>query len=102
MDCQLALAVPLSGRSHMSMEAYASILLIDDHALFRSGVALVLGAALPGVRIHEAGSLEDALRQDVEPTLVLLDVQLQGVSGLEGIASLRRRWANTRIVMVSG
>lgn len=83
------------------MEKNASILLIDDHALFRSSVALVLSAGLPGVRTYEAGSLDEALRLEVEPALVLLDVQLRGVSGLEGIASLKRKWPEARIAVVS-
>ncbi len=63
---------------------------------------MVLAAGLESVRLHEAESLEEALRlQDCDPQLLLLDVQLQGVSGLEGIASLRRKWPDTRIVVVS-
>ncbi|TBU95983.1 response regulator [Stutzerimonas kirkiae] len=78
------------------------ILLIDDHALFRSGIAMVLQASLECVEIFQAGSLEQALRlADIEPCLVLLDVQLQGVSGLEGIESLRRKWPVAKVVMVS-
>jgi DNA-binding NarL/FixJ family response regulator len=78
------------------------ILLIDDHALFRSGIAMVLAAGLPGAQTRECGSLEEALRlADHEPELVLLDVQLQGVSGLEGIALLKRKWPRAKIVIVS-
>lgn len=63
---------------------------------------MVLQAGLEGVEIHEACSLEQALRlAGVEPLLVLLDVQLQGVSGLEGIESLRRKWPAAKVVMVS-
>lgn len=79
-----------------------SILLIDDHALFRSGIAMVLEAGLGEADISEAGSLEQALQEsDIEPDLIMLDVQLQGVSGLEGMASLRRKWPLARIVVVS-
>jgi DNA-binding NarL/FixJ family response regulator len=78
------------------------LLLIDDHALFRSGVSLVLSSALTDAVIVEADSLEQALKIDgVRPDLVLLDVQLQGVSGLEGITLLRKRWPQSKIVMVS-
>lgn len=79
-----------------------SILLIDDHALFRSGIAMVLEAGLGEADISEAGSLEQALQEsDIEPDLIMLDVQLQGVSGLEGMASLRRKWPLAKIVVVS-
>lgn len=79
-----------------------SILLIDDHALFRSGIAMVLEAGLGEADIGEAGSLEQALQEsEIEPDLIMLDVQLQGVSGLEGMASLRRKWPLAKIVVVS-
>ncbi|WP_462379321.1 response regulator [Pseudomonas sp. Marseille-QA0892] len=79
-----------------------SILLIDDHALFRSGIAMVLEAGLGEASISEAGSLEQALqRSEIEPDLIMLDVQLQGVSGLEGMASLRRKWPLAKVVVVS-
>ncbi|MDT3721879.1 response regulator transcription factor [Pseudomonas oryzihabitans] len=84
------------------MDKPTTLLLIDDHALFRSGIALVLAAGLPQVTIEEACSLEDALHlEEVEPQLVLLDVQLQGASGLEGIAAIREKWPQVKIVMVS-
>ncbi|MFC6839889.1 response regulator [Xanthomonas theicola] len=79
-----------------------TLLLIDDHRLFRSGIAMVLDAGLDAVSIHEADSLEQALRlNDIAPHLVLLDMQLQGLSGLEGISLLAGKWPGTRIVMVS-
>lgn len=78
------------------------ILLIDDHPLFRSGITMVLSAGLRNVDVRESGSLDEALRlTDYQPALVLLDVQLQGVSGLEGIASLKRKWPAAAIVVVS-
>lgn len=63
---------------------------------------MVLAAGLDRVCTYEAGSLEEALQlDDCTPHLLLLDVQLRGVSGLEGIASLKRKWPTTRIVVVS-
>lgn len=79
-----------------------AILLIDDHSLFRAGIAMVLANGLQDVEIHQAASLEQALRlSEIAPTLILLDVQLQGLSGLEGIGLLLRKWPATRIVVVS-
>lgn len=78
------------------------ILLIDDHALFRSGMSLVLKAGIPGVEVREAASLEQAERDYPEPpTLVLLDIQLQGVNGIEGLGLLKQRWPQVRVVMLS-
>lgn len=79
------------------------ILLIDDHALFRSGMSLVLQAGIPDVEILEAASLEQAVRVRTEPpALVLLDIQLQGVNGLDGMRLLKQRWPQVPVVVLSG
>lgn len=78
------------------------ILLVDDHALFRSGVAMVLAAGFPGVQVTEAPSIQEALRpRGAVPDLVLLDIQLQGLNGLDGIGLVQRQWPATPIVMLS-
>jgi DNA-binding NarL/FixJ family response regulator len=80
----------------------APILLIDDHAMFRSGICMVLEAGIPGARVQEAASIEQAVRAvDAPPAVVLLDVGLQGVNGVEGLAVLRQRWPSTPVVMLS-
>ena len=78
------------------------LLLIDDHALFRSGLRLVLLQGMADVAVLEAASLEQAVRTtDEPPALVLLDIQLQGVNGLEGLWLLRQRWPQVPVVMLS-
>lgn len=78
------------------------IVLIDDHAMFRTGMRLVLQAGLPDVEVCEAASLEQAVRPPaVAPALALLDIDLQGVNGLEGIGLLRQRWPQTPVIMLS-
>lgn len=79
-----------------------SILLIDDHALFRSGMRLVLLAGMANVEVLEAASLEQAVRTVTSPpALVLLDIQLQGVNGLEGLGLFKQRWPGVPLVMLS-
>ncbi|MEO5738260.1 MAG: response regulator transcription factor [Variovorax sp.] len=78
------------------------ILLIDDHALFRAGLRMVLATGIPDVQVVEAASLEEAMRLPAEPlALVLLDVQLQGLNGLEGIALVQRKWPGVVVVVLS-
>jgi DNA-binding NarL/FixJ family response regulator len=77
-------------------------LLIDDHVLFRAGLRMVLNSGIENLQIAEAGSLEEALRDTIEPpTVVLLDLKLQGLNGLEGMALLRRKWPQTAVVVLS-
>lgn len=80
----------------------ARIVLIDDHAMFRSGLGMLLAAGIPGIEISEAASLEAAM-QNTQPSaaVVLLDINLKGLNGIESIALLKRKWPLARILMVS-
>jgi DNA-binding NarL/FixJ family response regulator len=81
------------------------ILLVDDHVLFREGIALLLRPMLPGADVFEAGTIEEAIeragaaRPPVD--LVLMDLGLPGVSGLEGIALFRDRFPELPVVALS-
>lgn len=80
----------------------AKILLIDDHVLFRCGLRMVLHTGIPDLQAQEAGSLEEALHTPMdEPALVLLDVQLHGLNGIEGIALVKRRWPDAAVIILS-
>lgn len=79
-----------------------SVLLIDDHAMFRAGLSMVISAAIPGTKIVEAGSLDEAMSSTPDDVdVVLLDIKLNGLSGLEGIGLLKRKWPLTPILMLS-
>mgnify|MGYP003436439736 CR=1 FL=1 len=61
-----------------------------------------MSAGLGEVDITEAASLEEALLSaDESFDLVLLDVQLEGINGLDGIALLKRKWPCAKVLMVS-
>jgi DNA-binding NarL/FixJ family response regulator len=78
------------------------VLLIDDHAMFRSGLKMVISAAMPNTVIHEAGSLQEAIDDAPDNVdVVLLDINLRGLSGLEGMSLLRRRWPEVPVLMLS-
>lgn len=77
------------------------ILLVDDHALFREGVALLLRRLDDGVETVQAGNCEAALRLIEGVDLVLMDLGLPGVSGLEAIALLREHHPEIPVVALS-
>jgi len=77
------------------------ILLIDDHAMFRTGLSMVLQAGIDSVRVAEAESLAETLDQAAPPDLILLDIQLPGLNGLDAITSLKHRWPNATIIVLS-
>lgn len=80
------------------------ILLIDDHPLFIEGIRNVLLQLNNQVQIQTSGSCEEALeltREDDDFDLVLLDFNLPGMSGLEGLKLLRHQLPATPIVLLS-
>ena len=78
------------------------ILLIDDHALFRCGLRMVLLSGIPELEVAEAASLEEVMKTAMtEPALVLLDIQLHGLNGLEGIGLVKRKWPDAAVVILS-
>lgn len=80
----------------------AKILLIDDHAMFRSGLGMLLTMGMPGTEICEAGSLDEAISGAPDKVdVVLLDIKLNGLNGLECIALLKRKWPLVPILMLS-
>jgi DNA-binding NarL/FixJ family response regulator len=81
-----------------------NVLLIDDHPLFREGLALLLQPLLPALQIWQAGSCGEAFaRIDAEgpADLALVDLAMPGMPGLEGIAWLRERCPQTSVVALS-
>ncbi|MGQ0673384.1 MAG: response regulator transcription factor [Hyphomicrobium sp.] len=76
------------------------ILIVDDHAVLREGVRRLL-SVIPGVQIHEAGTAHEALAlfRKHQPTVTVLDVNLNGSSGLELLQRLRVENRLARIVM---
>jgi DNA-binding NarL/FixJ family response regulator len=80
------------------------LLLVDDHPLVRSGLRAALMMALPKASIEEAGTSAEALHQlEIHrPHLVLLDVNLPGVNGLELARQIRSADRQVKILMVAG
>src|SRR5215470_4739150 len=68
-----------------------NVLLIDDHALFREGLKFLLGSLDAALHVDEAGDCAKALEHAAARgyDLVLLDLKLPGVAGLDALAALR-------------
>jgi DNA-binding NarL/FixJ family response regulator len=79
------------------------ILLCDDHALFREGLAALL-ARRPGWRVvAEAGDGAEAIQLagQCKPDLAVLDASMPGVSGIEAAEGIRGVSPDTRIIALS-
>ena len=86
----------------MEAEAPLRVLLVDDHALVRSAIRQALQAPDIDV-VGEASNAEEALEiaPMLRPDLLLLDIDLPGLSGIEAVRELAPRLPDTRIVMLT-
>lgn len=81
-----------------------NVLLIDDHTLFREGLVLLLHPLRSDLATWQAGTVESGLEQldRLGPAdLVLMDLGLPGMHGLDGIALLRHRYPEMPVVALS-
>lgn len=79
------------------------ILLVDAHPVVREGYASLLQARLPDVLLRQCASGEDALQAVHEqiPHLVVMAIELPGISGLEALRRLRQRLPQLRVLFIS-
>jgi DNA-binding NarL/FixJ family response regulator len=79
------------------------VLTVDDQPLFRTAAAAVIDATPGFETVGEAASGEEALRLSFElhPDLVLLDVRMPGMDGLETSRRLAATQPGTVIVLIS-
>lgn len=86
----------------MSHDA-ASIMLVDDHPLLRKGLQQLIELTDDLELVAQAGSGAEALKLGVEldPDLILLDLNMQGMDGLETLEKLRAEGVTSRIVMLT-
>lgn len=79
------------------------ILLVDDHPLFRNGLRRILEQDVRLKVVAEATSGHQALHEaDIHrPQLVMMDVQLPGVTGIQAAQALKRQRPTTSIIFLS-
>ena len=78
------------------------VMLVDDHALVRSAVRQAISASDVEV-VAEAASAEEALEiaPGLRPDVILLDIDMPGMSGVQAVRELAPRLPETKIVMLT-
>ncbi len=79
------------------------VLLADDHALVRAGIHSLLQGMREVQVVGEASSGEEAveLADRERPDVVLMDIAMKGITGLEAAAQMRERYPEVRVVILS-
>ena len=85
------------------METPIRILLVDDHNLFRSGIRLLLSRNPDFEVVGEAADgLEGVKRaKELLPDIVLLDLHMPGISGIEATQLLRQDVPDTYVILLT-
>lgn len=83
------------------VEEVSTILLVDDHPLLRKGVSQLLELEDGLKVIGEASSGKEALvmAQDLDPDLILLDLSMRGMDGIETLSALRDVGISAQVVV---
>jgi DNA-binding NarL/FixJ family response regulator len=79
------------------------LLLVDDDAGFRSTLRQLLEQRVEAQVLGEAGSGEDAIRltNDLRPDVVLMDLAMPRMNGLEATRRLKTRWPDLAVVILT-
>jgi two-component system response regulator NreC len=79
------------------------VLVVDDHAVVRTGLRRVLDAEADIETVGEAANVERAVFEalDVRPDVVLMDVVMPGKTGIEGMPALLQAMPDVKVLMLS-
>jgi DNA-binding NarL/FixJ family response regulator len=85
------------------MATKKTILIVDDHPLFREGLKSIITRNSRFEVVGEAGTGKQALRlaKQLRPDLVVMDISLPDKSGIDVTSDIRRLLPETRVVIVS-
>jgi two-component system, NarL family, response regulator YdfI len=79
------------------------VLIVDDHLVVREGLQLILGLEADVTVVGEAGDGATAVKLagELQPDVVLMDLRMPGMDGLEAIGHIRARWPQIAIIILT-
>ncbi|EGL82054.1 two component transcriptional regulator, LuxR family [Caldalkalibacillus thermarum TA2.A1] len=87
----------------MTSENKISILIIDDHTMFREGVKRVIEMNPDFEVVGQAGDGEEAMRlvQELKPDVILMDINMPKMNGVEATEEILRHSPDSKIIILS-
>lgn len=87
----------------MKAPAPIRVLCVDDHAVVREGLIAIIGTQADMTVVAEAGDGQAAFEKFREhaPDIVLMDLNMPGVDGVEGTVRIRREFSAARIIVLT-
>jgi two-component system response regulator NreC len=85
------------------METTQRILIVDDHTLLRAGLRALLTQDPTIEVVGEAADGRDAVRAvgQLSPHLVLMDLTMPGMNGIEAVTEIKRRYPQVRVLVMT-
>lgn len=85
------------------MQKPTTVIIIDDHALFRKGVSQMVSSDPDFFVVGEAASGADGLLlvKQLKPDLVLVDLNMKGMNGIETLTHIKEEQSNTRCIVLT-
>ena len=79
------------------------ILITDDQKRTLQSLKALLSTSLPGTEIWEAANGAEALRlaEDIHPQLVLMDIRMPEIDGLDATRGIKSRWPEIKVLVLS-
>lgn len=79
------------------------VLLVDDHAMVRSGLALLLNRQPDLEVVGEASDGAEAIKrtQELNPDVVVIDISMPGMSGLEAVRQITKKSSHIKCLVLS-
>jgi DNA-binding NarL/FixJ family response regulator len=78
-----------------------SVGIVEDHEEFRQSLVFLVSSFTDYNVIWSFGSVEDTIGQGSVPDVLLLDINLPRMSGLEAIPIFKNKWLDTKIIMLT-
>ncbi|HET8700813.1 MAG TPA: PAS domain S-box protein, partial [Nitrococcus sp.] len=96
-------AIGLQAIGVAATDSRARVLVVDDHAIVREGIANVLSSDERLVVVGEAADGMEAIEavEQHRPNVVLIDVNMPRMNGVEATREIHRRWPEVRVVALS-
>ncbi|WP_010096674.1 response regulator [Ornithinibacillus scapharcae] len=79
------------------------LLIVDDEQIERDGMKAILHTSFPSLVIHEARNGSDAIdvAKQIKPDLILMDIKMPGINGLNALVQIKEERPDTKFIMVT-